>query len=277
MRASTVRCGYASYAVVAYSTFHFEFVTHNVDAQTLRRVSCGRRGYIRHRPPRGRRRMHNNDSKRMGFDVSYLCHNKSVCELCVFAAHSIRATQILKKITKRYMQRLRQVMDRMRSSDPCASLMVPCKYHPRCAPRSDAPCRFCHVSDDVRKEFFIAQELAAIEQSETRDFNAHRVKLLKTHHELLSEPYTKTWCIAVSFTYADRVHGTEYVYPPRGCFRTCDAFDDSCERYVGQLVHRFPKLRVYGVRIASVSRDSADSGHPVRTHFYVPFFVPAET
>lgn len=174
-------------------------------------------------------------------------------------------------------ERLMELCSRIRAEDPEAEMVVPCKFHPRCRPLPGVRCRFSHVSPAMRDEFFVAQELAhAAAMRERVDKRVHQKKLKSVFGELMRRPLSRSTCLAVSYSYNECVHGTEYVLPPLEFFDDTTSpgtFDADAHEWSAFLMKTYPGLRVVAVRTANVSRLShtADGGHPVRDCFTLPF------
>lgn len=171
-----------------------------------------------------------------------------------------------------------EVCAKIRAMDPEAEMVVPCKFHPRCRPPTGGgSCRFSHVPYELRDSFFMLQDLAAEEQVViSRSMSMHRQKLKDVHHELLTSVATRKVCIVVTYSYNNRVHGTEYVYPSRKYFFSSSGAGDfsvGMERYINDVKAQYPGTVVYAVRLADVSpMGTADAGHPVRESFFIPTF-----
>jgi hypothetical protein len=161
----------------------------------------------------------------------------------------------------------------IRELDPEAEMVVPCKFYPRCRPPAGSACRFSHVPNDVRDAFFVLQDLASAEKTaHEAALSVHRQTLHRVHAELRSSLTTRKLCVVVSYSFQHRMHGTEYVFPPRAFFGSGD-FADGARRYVDDIQARFPGTVVCAMRLASVSSaGTADGGHPVRESFRIPSF-----
>lgn len=176
------------------------------------------------------------------------------------------------------MERFMELRSRIAAADPEAEMVVPCKFHPRCRPLSGSRCRFSHVSPDMRDEFFVLQELSRAATARERvEKAAHQSVMRNVFTEILKLPLTHTTCLAVSYSYNERVHGTEYVLPPLEFFDDVTTpggpFEADAEEWIGFLMGLYPGLRVVAVRTAPVFLPSrtADMGHPVRNLFLLPF------